>query len=303
MSSRIPAAAEWTRRPERGSLPVVRFMARLSIAIGRGPSRLLLPFIALYFLATGGSAGRHTAAFLERVLGRRPTVWEQFGLFLKFSGTIHDRIYFLRDHFDLFDVDVKGAELFEGQGGAILMGGHVGSFEVLRACGRERGKHRVAMAMYEVNARLLHDVLAAINPEVERDIVALGSPQSMLEVAARLDAGTLVGFLADRTRGDEPTIEVPFLGAPAAFPTGPMRTAAALGRRVIFMAGLYRGGNRYQIRFETVADFAGADAMDRAGRDAAIREAIAAYAQCLERCVREAPDNWFNFHDFWGRAA
>jgi predicted LPLAT superfamily acyltransferase len=110
-------------------------------------------------------------------------------------------------------------------------------------------------------------------------------------------------MLADRTPGDEPVLRVPFLGREAPFPTGPMRIAAALRRRVIFMAGLYRGGNRYEIRFEPLADFSNLDAVNREARDAAVREAVTRYASRLEQCAREAPDNWFNFHDFWGEAA
>jgi len=82
-----------------------------------------------------------------------------------------------------------------------------------------------------------------------------------------------------------------------------MRIAAALRRRVIFMAGLYRGGNRYEIRFEQLADFTNLDAVNRESRDAAIREGVIRYAAALEKCAREAPDNWFNFHDFWDDAA
>jgi predicted LPLAT superfamily acyltransferase len=159
------------------------------------------------------------------------------------------------------------------------------------------------MTMYEMNARLSRDVLAAVSPEATTDILLLGRPQSMLELAARLEEGALVGMLADRTPGDEPVLRVPFLGREAPFPTGPMRIAAALRRRVIFMAGLYRGGNRYEIRFEPLADFSNLDAVNRETRDAAVREAVTRYASRLEQCAREAPDNWFNFHDFWGEAA
>ena len=45
MSTR--ATAEWAQRPERGSLPIVRFMAWLSVASGRGASRVLLRFSLL----------------------------------------------------------------------------------------------------------------------------------------------------------------------------------------------------------------------------------------------------------------
>jgi predicted LPLAT superfamily acyltransferase len=299
MMSPTRDAAEWTQARERGSLPVIRFMVGLSIAIGRTASRVVVRAVALYFLATSGSARRHTAAYLARLLGRPPSFAEQYALFFAFASTIHDRIYFLRGQFELFDIDVKGAELFDSQG-ALLMGGHLGSFEVLRACGRQLGKRRVAMAMFEESPGLRR-VLAAVNPDVAQDIIALGRPQSMLELAARLEEGALVGMLADRTLGAEPAVQVPFLGDDAPFPTGPMRIAAALRRRVIFMAGLYMGGNRYEIRFEPLADFTQLDTMNREARDAAVREAVHEYARRLEQATRHAPDNWFNFHDFWSK--
>jgi predicted LPLAT superfamily acyltransferase len=62
------------------------------------------------------------------------------------------------------------------------------------------------------------------------------------------------------------------------------------------MVGLYRGGNRYDIHFEPLADFSG---LARGERAAAQRDAIARYAARLEHYAREAPFNWFNFFDFW----
>jgi len=81
-----------------------------------------------------------------------------------------------------------------------------------------------------------------------------------------------------------------------------MRMAAALRRRVIFMVGLYRGGNRYDVRFEPLADFSDLESLSRAQRDQRVRDAVAAYARRVEHHARESPFNWFNFHDFWGPA-
>jgi predicted LPLAT superfamily acyltransferase len=77
-----------------------------------------------------------------------------------------------------------------------------------------------------------------------------------------------------------------------------MRMAAVLRQRVFFMAGLYRGGNRYDVIFEELADFTHA-AGGRGERAALVEAAIARYAARLEHYARQAPDNWFNFHDFW----
>jgi predicted LPLAT superfamily acyltransferase len=296
-----PTPAEWTKRAERGSLPLVRFMAWLSLLVGRRASRVLLRVVSAYFFITGGKARRATRAYLRRVLGREPRLAEQFDVFFSFSATIHDRVYFLKDQFDLFDIRRHGHELFDDGRGALLMGAHAGSFEVMRAAARHMAARRVAMSMYEVNARLVHQVLAAVAPKAVQDIIALGRVDSMLHLNAKLEAGYLVGILADRTLGAETTIEVNFMGTPARFPTGPMRMAAALRRPVFFMIGLYRGGNRYDIHFEPLADFSGAAPASRGEREQRVREAVERYAARLEHYCRVAPNNWFNFTDFWER--
>ena len=101
----------------------------------------------------------------------------------------------------------------------------------------------------------LNAVATGINPAVQQDIIPLGQIDSMLRVRDRLDDGTVVGILGDRTLGDERIMPVRFLGADAPLPVGPFRLAALLRRPVIFMVGLYLGGNRYEIYFEPLADF------------------------------------------------
>jgi hypothetical protein len=293
------SAAPWARRAERGSVPLIRFMAWASLAFGRRASRVLLRVIAAYFLAFGGAARRASRGFLARSLERAPSIAEQYRLVFSFASVLHDRIYFLRNRFELFDIELTGAEHFDGTDGVLLMGAHVGSFEALRACGRE-GRRRVVMAMYVDNAPQMNAIFSAVDPGALTDVVALNRPQSMIEVAQHLDEGAVVGMLADRTLGDEPALRLPFLGATARFPTGPMRVAAALRRRVFFMAALYRGANRYEIVFEPLADFTKTGETSKDRRDRLVANAVAAYAARLERCAREAPFNWFNFHDFWG---
>lgn len=295
-------SAEWTRRPERGSLALVRLMAWLSLRLGRAVTRILLRIVVAYFLASGGTARRASREFLRRVHGHKPTFGEQYALLFCFASTVHDRVYFLKRRFDLFEIEVEGAEVFDDEG-AVVMGAHLGSFEALRACGRHLGHRRVVMAMYEDNARRLNGVFAAIDPSATQDVVALGRAESMLKLAEQLDQGALVGVLADRTLGSEPAIHVNFFGASAAFPTGPMRMAAALRRRVIFMVGLYRGRNAYEIHFEPLADFTDVEANSRVERDRRVEEAVMRYATRLEQYASEAPSNWFNFHEFWKRVA
>jgi len=296
----ISQRAEWVRRPERSNEAMLRLMTWISLRLGRAPARLVLAGISLYFLLFAPAAKAASRAYLRRALGREPRFADLFRHFHSFASTIHDRVFLLNARFDLFQLEVHGEdvvqEVLAAGRGAFLMGAHMGSFEVARAIGRRQPGLRVAMVMYEENARKLNAALAAINPAAVQEIIPLGQIDSMLRVQASLDEGMVLGVLGDRTLGGDPTLRAPFLGADAEFPLGPMRLAAMLKRPVLFMSGLYLGGNRYAIHFERLADFSD---VERPGRDAAIESAVAAYAACLERHCRAAPYNWFNFFDFW----
>ncbi|OZA44185.1 MAG: acyl-CoA synthetase, partial [Hydrogenophilales bacterium 17-61-76] len=271
-SNGVEQQAEWTTRPERSNMLMLRVMSWISLTLGRPLSRAVLVGISLYFLLFSPRARGASRAYLARALGRPPRWSERFRHFHSFATCIHDRVYLLHGRYDLFDIQVHGREVFDaayarGQG-LFLMGAHMGSFELARAVGRQQPGLRVAMVMYEENARQINAALAAISPTAVQDIIPLGQLDSMLQVQARLDEGVVLGVLADRALDTGPTLTLPFLGRPAAFPLGSMRLAAMLRRPVIFMTGLYLGGNRYAIHFEALADFTH---VERVGRDAAIR--------------------------------
>lgn len=322
MSSTLPpteaaqrsAGQDWAQAPERSNALALRLMCWVALTFGRRFSRLLLHPITAYFVLCSPTARRHSRRYLGRALGR-PAQWSDgYRHVFAFASTILDRVYFLRGRHDLLELKVSGRELLEttlAEGrGAFLVGAHVGSFEALRATRHLRDPGapplEIAMVMYPDNARLINRALAAIAPDAVPKIIALGRMDSMLAIRDWLDRGGLAGMLGDRSlpagsdRGG--TVSVPFLGRQATFGDGPLRLAALLRRRVIFMAGLYAGGARYEVLFDTLADFSDRIA-DPAERERRIRDAVKAYAARLEGLCREHPYNWFNFHDFWSEEA
>jgi predicted LPLAT superfamily acyltransferase len=293
-------SADWIANRERGSTSAMRAMVFVSRRLGRRFTRTILCVIVGYFYVFAPSARRHSRKYLRRALGREPRAMDGLRHMFAFASTIHDRIYLADGRLDEFEISIDGEhwvrETFNSGRGAFLMGAHLGSFEVIGSAGRQQSGLRVAMAMYEENARKINAMLRAINPAAMPEIIELGHIEAMLRIRERLDSGVFVGMLADRSLGDEPSQAVQLLGAPARLPTGPMRMAALLRRPVIFMLGLYRGGNRYHVVFTPLADFSATAAGER---DAAVAAAVARYAQLLEQYCRSAPYNWFNFYDFW----
>ncbi len=294
----------WLRRKERGSLAMLRFMTWLSLTLGRRLTRPIVYGIALYFLLAVPAARAASRGYLQRVLGR-PAGWrDMYRHILAFASTIHDRVYLLNDRHELFDIRVFGEELLpaadDASGGLLIFGAHLGSFEVLRALARKNARHKVCAAMYPQNARLLNSMLARVNAQVVLDIIPLGRLDAIFTLNERVQAGAWVALLADRAVGPDTHLQVPLFGEPAPFPLGPFRLAAIVRRPVYFMTGLYRGGNRYDIHFERLADFSQTSPADR---EAALRRAIGRYTQLIESHCREAPYNWFNFYDFWKETA
>ncbi|MEO7128076.1 MAG: acyl-CoA synthetase [Rhodoferax sp.] len=306
-AANVETQPHWKLRPERSNLFMLRVMCWISLRLGRRVARGVLYGVAAYFLLFAPRARLASRGYLQRVLpppANARVGWRQlFRHFMTFASVIHDRIYLVNGRFDLFDIQLHGQPLIadvlaEGRG-ALLLGAHLGSFEVMRAVGRQQPGLRVVMVMYEENARKINAALAAINPAAQRDIVALGHVDSMMAVHGLFDAGAVVGILGDRSLGQDGAVMLPFLGAPASLPVGPFHMAAIMRRPVLFMVGLYRRGNRYDVHFETVADFSH---IPTGGRDAVIRAAMTRYVQLLEQYCRAAPYNWFNFFDFWQSA-
>lgn len=237
--------------------------------------------------------------YLRRVSGR-PVGWVKvFRHYHCFASTILDRVYLLSGREELLDVTVHGEEPHrflrtEGRG-CLLVGSHLGSFEVLRAMGARRCPRPIRVLMYEENARMMETALRAINPELAANVIPLGQPDTLLRVKESLDRGELVGLLGDRALSDDKSVPCTFFGERALFPSGPMRLASLLKVPVVLFFGLYRGANRYEIYFETLSDD-----MSSARNDAEqIRYFTQRYAERLENYCRLAPYNWFNFYDFW----
>jgi predicted LPLAT superfamily acyltransferase len=293
-------ADRWTALPERGTPASLRVIAWIAVRIGRGAARLLLYPVTLYFLITARAARRISYQYLKRVRGSSARFWHVFRHFHCFAATILDRVYLLRGEFERFRVTVHGKELLQRQietgKGSILLGSHLGSFEVLRALGVMQRGFPLKVLMDTVHNQNITRFFDALNPRIAGTVIAPDRPDTLIRVKESLDSGYFVGMLGDRVFGGDKTTQCQFLGAPATFPAGPILLAAMMRCPVILFFGLYRGGNRYEIYFEHFADVI---ALERDRRAEETQLWMQRYAERLEHYARLAPYNWFNFYPFW----
>jgi predicted LPLAT superfamily acyltransferase len=291
----------WRDVSERGTRLGIKAVVVMATVFGRGPARLLGACIALYYTLTSRVA-RETGDELRRRLGLPVGFGPAFTHVRRFAHCTIDALFFLRGKTRAFRVTRNGKEHLQGlrdtKRGAVLLGAHLGSFYAMRMQSTQE-----ALPLYPVvytkHARLINDVLESLDPGSQTRLIEMGGGDSldfMLKIRERVEEGGLVAILGDRPPPDGKTVEVDFLGGKVALPAGPYILAASLRCPVYFTAGLYRGGNHYEL---FCVPFADSVVLPRGDRQAAIARYAQQYADLLEEFVRKAPDNWFNFFDFW----
>lgn len=291
----------WKQLPERGSTSALALITWIGTVIGRPAGRLLLYPITLYFLLTAGTARRGSRLFLHRVQDSAPGWRHVFRHIYCFAATILDRIFLLGGQFDRFDIKVHNGQIVLDRiatgRGCILLGSHLGSFEMLRVLGVMRRQFPLKVLMDVDHNPDITKFLNSLNREISSTIIPIRGPATLLEVRERLQEGYLVGMLGDRVMSDCKITKCRFFGAEAYFPTGPMLLAALASCPIVLIFALYMGGNRYDVYFEYLIDHISEE--DRLSRDD-VQRLTQRYAERLEHYTRMAPYNWFNFYDFWG---
>jgi predicted LPLAT superfamily acyltransferase len=292
----------WQHSREGGGHFAIWLIRGVGLHVGRGFARLALYPITLYFFLRRREEVRCSRDFYTRLQGQRGSTRQVLHQIHHFACTILDRVFLLSRGLDRFAFDTHGVELLEAQlakgRGVLLLGSHYGSFEALRALSLHRAPVKLRVVLDKQQTPSLTKLLEELAPEVGRDAIDIsaGTTQAMLAIADAARQGHMIALLADRPRAGEATRTAPFLGDPAPFPLGPWQVAAVLDVPVVLSFGTYLGGNRYRLDFEPFAERV---SLPRQGREAALDALLAQYARRLEHYVREYPDNWFNFYDFW----
>lgn len=296
------AQPQWKQRPEGGGRWPIRLIGWIGRHSPRPLTGLLLYPITLYFLCVRGVERRASRAYLGRVFARPASLWQVARHIHTFAATILDRVYLLggRDHG--YRIDSEGTEVLlqalDGGRGALLFGAHVGSFDALRAFGRQCPDIPIRVLLDVAHNRAITELLAELDPQLAAGIIDAGQDGTaiVLAIAQALEQGALVAMLVDRPAAGDAGQAAPLLGDPARFAAAPWLIAASLKVPVVLGFGLYAGPRHYRMVFEPFAQVLDIPRRERAQRLPAL---IHRYADRLEQQLRRQPYNWFNFYDFW----
>ena len=290
----------WFYQRERSSAFWIFAIRWIALNLGRPVARIFLYPIAIYFLVFSIKARRASRQYLSRIFNRKPTLLEQLRHFHTFSSTILDRVYLLTGQEHLLDIHIHNGDIplerMKAGQGCILLGSHLGSFELLRALAVHDKNLPLKILMYSDHNETITRMLNVLDPEIIKTVIPLGKADTLLKVKESLEQGYSIGMLGDRIAESDKQVECKILDGMVSLPAGPMLLSVVLNVPVVLFYGLYKGGRRYDVHFELLTE---APKVSRKERNAVVDSLTHRYAQRLEYYAHQAPYNWFNFYDYW----
>jgi predicted LPLAT superfamily acyltransferase len=199
----------------------------------------------------------------------------------------------------LHDGSGKLFELANSGRGAILLGAHLGNFDMLWLVSRKY-KLVVNVVAFFGNAERINKVLEGSGPDARVRVIEL-DPESVsaaFEIRSCIERGEFVVILADRLPPGAATrvAEATFLGAQARFPLAPFLLPGVLGCPVYFALCARRSDALYETILRPLSS---GYRVARCDREKHAQELVESYVAQLETFCVELPYQWYNFYDFW----
>jgi len=293
----------WKKTRDRGSPWLIDLIIWIILNLGRTSGRLFLFPIVLYFVLNS-STKAYSKHYLERNFEaankNKPGFSSQYKHYYSFANMLLDRVFFLTGNTKKFNITLHNEHLitdFTQQGkGVVLLGSHLGNFDALRTLANKTYGMKVRALMYDNEQQNINRAFEKLNPQLKNDVIHIGTPDAMLKVQEDIQAGYVIGMLADRIEHDDRSVSCQFLGKQAMFPTGPLIVAYLLKAPVVLCFALHRGGNQYDVYFHKLRDRID---LPRQKRESQLQQLMQEYSNILQQHAIENPYNWYNFYDFW----
>lgn len=227
--------------------------------------------------------------------GRWHAAWATYVNHCMFGQVVIDRFaMFAGKH---FAVKIEGYDYFlklsERPEGFVLLSSHIGCYEVAGYSLVSEAKRFNALVYGGEKATVMAGRKERLGSNNIRMILVMPDMSHLFLVNEALADHEIVSMPADRIIGSVKSVEVDILGAKAHLPLGPFSVATMRGLDAIAVNVMKTATKEYTVYVSPLR-------YDKqAPRKLQIKQLAASYAAELEKRVRQYPEQWYNFFDFW----
>ena len=179
------------------------------------------------------------------------------------------------------------------ESGTVLVYSHFGGWAA--SSSGAHVKNKIHIVMQEAMLGGIREIENTLGLKSQLNIIDLnqGSIVVSVQIANALMDEEVVTIMADRASNKKAEMEVVFLNKKAKFNKNPFQIAYKTAKPIVAYFIILTGIQQYRVEYVVID-------MDRSKReDEAVREALVEYVKKFEEIIRQYPNQWFNFYDFW----
>ena len=188
-----------------------------------------------------------------------------------------------------FKMDLADAGIYplwcQGKEGFAILSSHVGNYEIAGYSLHSPKRMNVLVYAGET-ATVMANRERMFGSSNIRMVKVQEDMSHLFQLNNALADGEIVSLPADRVFGSSKAVKCSFLGADAAFPAGPFTLVRSREARALVVFSMKTGLRTYKAIFHPI-------------EGKTVQELAQAFASELETVVRQWPDQWYNFYDFW----
>ena len=264
------------------------------------PAYFLLRFVALYYYFFSFKASRQIYLLYRRKLGYNwfSSINKLYKNYYLLGQSIIDKVVVMSGIKNKFSFEFDGEEnlriIATMQKGGILLSAHIGNWDVAGHLFK-RLETRINIVLYDGEHEQIKEYLEGVTGKRNVNIIVIKNDLSHIyAISDAFAKNELVCMHADRFIEGNKTMMAHFLGEPARFPMGPFLLAAKFKVPVSFVFAVKESKLHYHFFASQIKDYSGS------AKEVVMQEMLNDYAMEMEKKLKQYPEQWFNYYNFWG---
>ena len=263
------------------------------------PAYFLLRFVALYYFFFSFNASRQIYSLYRNKLGygRLASISKLYKNYFLLGQSIIDKVVLMsgiKNNFSFnFDGEENLVKIAELKKGGILLSAHIGNWDIAGHL-FTRLQTPINIVLYDAEHEQIKEYLEGVTGKRNVNIIVIKNDLSHIyAISDAFAKNELVCMHADRFLPGNKTVTTAFLGHDAKFPIGPFLLAATFKVPVSFVFAVKETKLHYHFFASKIKDYSSLS------KDRLIPEMLNDYAREMETKLKNYPEQWFNYFNFW----
>lgn len=266
---------------------------------GVTPAYFLLRFVVLYFFLFSTKSSRQIYSLYRHKLGygRLSSIFKLYKNYYLLGQSIIDKVVVMsgiKNKFTYhFDGEENLSEIASLKKGGMLLSAHIGNWDIAGHF-LQRVESRINIIMFDGEQEKIKEYLASLEGKKAVNIIFIKNDLSHIyEISEAFKNNELVCMHADRFLEGNKTMTMDFLGKKARFPMGPFVLASRFKVPISYVFAVKENNLHYHLFASKLKTYQYTD------KENVMQEMLAEFAKEMEIKVKQYPEQWFNYYDFW----